>query len=99
MLENVYKACLAFELEEAGLMVEVEKQMPLVYRNIRFECGYRIDILVDKKVVLELKTVEALSDTHIAQTHTYMRLAECKTGLILNFRTKSLKDGIKRLVL
>jgi len=99
LLENVYKTCLAFEIKEAGLIVETEKQIPLVYRNIRFECGYRIDILVDKKVILELKTVEELNDIHTAQALTYMRLAGCKLGLILNFNTKSLKDGIKRLVL
>lgn len=99
LLENVYKTCLAFELKEAGLIIEAEKPIPLVYRDIRFECGYRIDLLVDKKVIIELKTVEALSDIHTAQTLTYMRLAGCKLGLIVNFHTKSLKDGIKRLVL
>jgi len=99
LLENVYKSCLALELKEAGLKVETEKSMPLIYKSIQLDCGYRIDILVNEKVIVELKTVEALSDIHTAQILTYMRLAGCKLGLLLNFNSKSLKDGIKRLVL
>lgn len=99
LLENVYKSCLALELKEVGLKVETEKSMPLIYKSIQLDCGYRIDILVNEKVIVELKTVEALSDIHTAQILTYMRLAGCKLGLLLNFNSKSLKDGIKRLVL
>ena len=99
LLEKVYQECLAFELEKKGLKVEKEKPMPLVYENIKFDCGYRIDLLVENKVVVELKVVEAFNDVHIAQTLTYMRLSECKLGLLLNFYTKSLKNGIKRLIL
>ncbi len=99
LLENVYKSCLALELKEAGLKVETEKSMPLIYKSIQLDCGYRIDILVNEKVIIELKTVEALSDIHAAQILTYMRLAGCKLGLLLNFNTKSLKDGIKRFIL
>jgi len=73
--------------------------MPLVYDELQFECGYRIDILVEGKVVIELKVVEAFNDVHIAQTLTYMRMSGCKLGLLLNFYTKSLKNGIKRLIL
>ena len=79
--------------------VETEKSMPLIYKSIQLDCGYRIDILFNEKVIVELKTVEALSDIHTAQILTYMRLAGCKLGLLLNFNSKSLKDGIKRLVL
>lgn len=99
LLERVYQECLAYELKEAGLSVEIEKPMPLVYDDLQFECGYRIDLLVENKVVVELKVVEAFNDVHIAQTLTYMRLSECKLGLLLNFHTRSLKNGIKRLIL
>jgi len=99
LLEKVYQECLAFELEQEGLKVEKEKPMPLVYEDIKFDCGYRIDLLVENKVVIELKVVETFNDVHIAQTLTYMKLSECKLGLLLNFYTKSLKDGIKRLIL
>ncbi|MDY0284730.1 MAG: GxxExxY protein [Bacteroidales bacterium] len=99
LLERVYQECLAYEIRNAGLKVELEKPLPLVYKDIKFECGYRIDLLIENKVVIELKVVEALNDVHIAQTLTYMRLSECKLGLLLNFYTKSLKYGIKRLIL
>ena len=99
LLEKVYQECLAYELVKEGLKVEVEKPMPLVYEDIKFDCGYRIDLWVERKVVIELKVVEAFNDVHIAQTLTYMRLSESKLGLLLNFYTKSLKNGIKRLIL
>ena len=99
LLENIYKTCLAYELKQAGLKVEIEKNMPFVYKEISFNCGYRIDILVENKVIVEVKNVDSFSDVHIAQTLTYMRLSGCKLGLLLNFKTKSLKNGIKRLVL
>lgn len=99
LLESTYRACLAYELEKSGLKVEREKPLPLVYEEVRLECGYRIDILVENKVVIELKTVETFNDVHIAKTLTYMKLSGCKLGLLLNFYTKSLKDGIKRLIL
>jgi GxxExxY protein len=99
LLERVYQECLAYEIRKAGLKVEVEKPLPLIYEDIKFECGYRIDLLVENKVVVELKVVESLNDVHTAQALTYMRLSECKLGLLLNFYTKSLKHGIKRLIL
>ena len=99
LLEKVYQECLAYELRNVDLKVEVEKPMPLVYEEVKFDCGYRIDLLVESKVVVELKVVEVFNDVHIAQTLTYMRLSECKLGLLLNFYTKSLKNGIKRLIL
>lgn len=99
LLEKVYQECLTFELRDIGLRVQVEKPMPLIYKEIKFECGYRIDLLVENKVVVELKVVEGFNDVHIAQTLTYMKLANCKLGLLLNFYTKSLKNGIKRLIL
>jgi GxxExxY protein len=99
LLEKVYRECLAYELKKAGLLVEQEKPMPLIYEEVKLDCGYRIDILVEKKVVIELKVVENFAEEHIAQTLTYLRLSGCRVGLLLNFYKKSLKDGIKRLIL
>ncbi len=99
LLESAYQACLVYELKRKGLKVEVEKPLPLVYKEIKLEYGYRIDILVEDKVVVELKTVDAFNDVHIAQVLTYLKLSGCKVGLLLNFYTKHLKDGIKRLIL
>jgi GxxExxY protein len=99
LLESAYQACLKYELIKQGLSVEAEKVVPLVYEEITLDCGYRIDLLVDKKVIIELKTVEKFTDVHLAQLLTYLRLANLKTGLLLNFNTKSLKNGIKRVVL
>ena len=99
LLESAYKECLFYELTKIGLKVEKEKALPLVYEEVKLDCGYRIDLLVEQKVVIELKVVEAFKDVHIAQTLTYMRLSNCKLGLLLNFYTKSLKNGIKRLIL
>ncbi len=99
LLESAYRACLVYELRKKGLRVEEEKPLPLIYEEVKLECGYRIDILVENQVVIELKTVEFFTDVHTAQVLTYLRLSGCKVGLLLNFYTKSLKEGIKRLIL
>lgn len=99
LLESSYRTCLVYELREKGFKVEEEKPLPLLYEEIKMDCGYRIDILVEDKVVVELKTVENFKDVHTAQVLTYLKLTGCKVGLLLNFYTKSLKDGIKRLIL
>jgi GxxExxY protein len=99
LLESAYQACLKYELEKEGLMVEVEKPLPLIYEEVKLECGYRIDLLVENRVIVELKTVENFTDVHIAQMLTYLKLADKKVGLLINFNTKSLKNGIKRLSL
>lgn len=99
LLESAYQACLVYELRKKGLTVEVEKPLPLIYGEVKLECGYRIDLLVENQVVVELKTVESFNDVHTAQVLTYLKLSDCKVGLLLNFYTKSLKDGIKRLIL
>ena len=99
LLESAYRTCLAYELRKAGLFVEEEKPLPLIYEEIKLECGYRIDLLVNSKVIIELKTVEAFTDVHQAQTLTYMKLSGCHLGLLINFYVKSLKDGIKRFIL
>lgn len=99
LLESAYKECLYYELVKVGFSVEKEKALPLIYEEVKLDCGYRIDLLVENKVVVEFKTVETFNDVHIAQTLTYMKLSGCKLGLLLNFYTKSLKNGIKRLIL
>ncbi len=99
LLEKVYKECLTFELEQKELFVEKEIAMPVYYENIKMDCGYRIDILVERQVVIELKVVESFTIEHVAQCLTYMKLAQCKLGLLLNFYKSSLKDGIKRLII
>ncbi|MDA3893039.1 MAG: GxxExxY protein [Salinivirgaceae bacterium] len=99
LLESAYRKCLAYELRKAGLSVEEEKPLPLIYDEIRMDCGYRLDLLVNSKVIVELKTVEAFNDVHQAQILTYMKLTDVKLGLLLNFYVKSLKNGIKRFIL
>jgi GxxExxY protein len=99
LLESAYKECLCYDLKKVGLDVQKEKSMPLFYKEIRLDIGYRIDLLVENKVIVEIKTVDSFHDIHIAQTLTYMQLSKCKLGLLLNFKTMSLKNGIKRLIL
>ena len=99
LLESAYQKCLYFELTKEGLEVEQEKALPIVYKEIKLDHGYRIDLLVENKVVIELKTVEFFTDVHTAQVLTYMKLGNYKLGLLLNFHTKLLKQGIKRFIL
>ncbi|SDC47038.1 GxxExxY protein [Pedobacter soli] len=98
LLENAYKECLFYKIDQAGFQVEKEKIMPLVFEDVKLDCGYRIDILVENKLVLELKSIEALSDVHLAQTLTYMKLGGYRFGLLMNFNVLRLKDGIRRIV-
>ena len=99
LLESSYRECLAYEITQDGLYVEKEKPMPLIYREVKLDIGYRLDLLVERKVVVEIKVVEAFNDVHLAQILTYLRLSECKVGLLLNFHVASLKNGIKRVML
>ena len=98
LLESAYQECLYYKLQKEGLRVEKEKAMPLIYEEVHLDCGYRIDLLVENKVVIELKSVEALTDVHMAQTLTYMKLGEYKLGLLMNFNVNLLKNGVKRVV-
>jgi len=98
LLESAYQECLFYKLQKEGLMVQKEKPMPLVFEEVKLECGYRIDILVENKVVLEIKSVETLNDIHLAQTLTYMKLGKYKLGLLINFNVILLKHGIKRII-
>lgn len=98
LLESAYMECLFYKLVQLGLNVEKEKTMPLIFEEVKMECGYRIDLLVEKKVVIEIKAVEALNDIHTAQVITYLKLANCKLGLLINFNVTMLKNGVKRIV-
>jgi GxxExxY protein len=97
LLESAYKECLYYKLSKSGIWVEKEKPMPLVYEEVKLDCGYRIDLLVENKVVIEIKSVEGLNDVHMAQTLTYMKLGNYKLGLLINFNVVLLKNGIKRI--
>ena len=99
LLESAYKACLAYELRKKGLRVEVEKPVPVVYEEVKLDCGYRMDLLVEDQVVVELKTVDAYIAVHFAQVLTHLKFGNKKVGLLINFNVKSLKDGIKRFAL
>ncbi|MEW6608617.1 MAG: GxxExxY protein [bacterium] len=99
LLENTYKQCLAYELSQAGINFQMEMGLPVKYKNIHISCGYRIDFLIENELILELKSVDNIVPVHEAQLLTYMRLANIKIGLLMNFNEKRLKDGIKRFVL
>ena len=96
LLESTYEACLAYELEQLGLSFERQKPLPLVYKEMRLDQGYRIDLLVEEQVIVELKVVEELAPVHEAQLLSYLKLSGCSVGLLINFDVKLLKDGIQR---
>jgi GxxExxY protein len=98
LLESAYEACLAYELAEKRLKFERQKALPVIYRGVELDCGYRMDFLVEDQVVVELKAVETLEPIHEAQLLSYLKLSKCKVGLLINFNVKVLKDGIRRLV-
>lgn len=98
LLESAYQECLFYKLRKEGLKVEKEKAMPLIYEDVKLDCGYRIDLLVENRLVIEVKSVEALNDIHLAQTLTYLKLGNYKLGLLINFNTVLLKSGIKRII-
>jgi len=98
LLESVYQECLFFELKQQGFHVEKEKPIPVIYEDIKMEVGYRMDLFVNKKVVIEIKSVRELIDLHMAQLITYLKVSNCKVGLLINFNVPSLKTGIRRVV-
>ena len=98
LLESAYQECLFYELTTKGLTVIKEKPMPIIYKDVKLDHGYRIDLLVNNKVVIEIKTVEAFTDVHTAQVLTYLKLGNYKLGLLLNFYDSTLKTGIKRVI-
>ena len=99
LLESAYKECLFYELNKLNLKVEKEKSLPLVYEMVKLDCGYRADIVLENKLIVELKSVDSLGSIHTAQTLTYLKLSKCKLALLINFNVLFLKDGIKRIIL
>lgn len=98
LLESAYESCLAYELRQRGLTVEEQIPVPVVYKGIKLECGYRLDLLVEKRIIVELKAVDALLPIHDAQLLTYLKLCKLRLGLLINFNVPILKNGIKRLL-
>ena len=98
LLESAYEECLCYELSKTGVGVERQKPLPLIYEEVKLECGYRSDIVVGNKVVVEIKSVDSLADIHMAQVLTYLKLSKCKVGLLMNFNVLKLTDGVKRVV-
>lgn len=97
LLESSYEECLFYELNKSGLLIERQKPIPLIYEEVKLDIGYRIDLLVERKLIIELKAVEMLNDVHFAQLLTYLKLSNCKLGLLINFNVSLLKNGIKRV--
>ena len=98
LLESAYKECLFYEIQKHEIFVEKEKPLPLIYEQVKLEIGYRLDLLVDNKLVIEVKAVEGLNDVHVAQTLTYLKLGNYKLGLLINFNVSLLKNGIRRII-
>lgn len=98
LLESAYRHCLYHDLAKDGITVEMERSVPIIYKDVKLDHGYRMDILVDNRIVVEIKTVEGFTDIHTAQVLTYLRLGKYKIGLLINFHTALLKNGIKRIV-
>ena len=99
LLESAYEECLVYELKQTGLDVERQKALPLVYKEVKLDAGYRVDLLVENRIIVEIKSVDSLADIHMAQILTYLKLSDCRLGLLVNFNVKHLKNGIKRVIL
>ena len=99
LLESVYEKCLAFELADRGLSVTTQKEIPVRYKNLTFDCGFRADLIVENKVLVELKSIDQLSPIHTSQVITYLKLTGLRTGLLINFNVQTLKTGLKRISL
>ena len=98
LLESAYEACLVYELREAGLKVEQQKPLPVVYRGVKLDCGYRLDLVIEDVVIIEIKAMERLMPAHTAQVLSYLKLSGHKVGLLINFHVQMLKNGIRRVV-
>jgi GxxExxY protein len=98
LLESAYEECLFYEIKKQGLNVEKQKPLPLIYEEVKLDIGYRIDVIVNNKLIIEIKSVEALNDVHFAQLLTYLKLTNCKLGLLINFNVTLIKNGVKRVV-
>ena len=98
LLESAYEECLYYELAKTGLQIQKQVALPLVYEEVKLEAGYRVDIFVEKKLIIEVKSVETLNNIHLAQVLTYLMLSGCKLGLLINLNTTLFKDGVKRII-
>lgn len=98
LLESAYEVCLAYDIAKSGLSVERQKELPVKYRNVKLDCGYRIDLIIENKVIVEIKAIDKLAPIHTAQLLSYLKLSGCRVGLLINFNVKILKDGIRRLI-
>ncbi|MBP4139532.1 GxxExxY protein [Flavobacterium geliluteum] len=98
LLENAYEECLFYELKKLGLEIEKQRPLPLFYEEVKLDIGYRLDIIVENKLILEIKSVDALNEVHFAQLLTYLKLTNCKLGLLINFNVALIKNGIRRIV-
>ncbi len=98
LLESSYEECLFYEIHKYGLYVEKQKSLPLIYEEVKLQIGYRIDLILENKLIIEVKAVDALNDIHFAQILTYLKLSHCKLGLLINFNTLLFKDGVKRVI-
>ncbi len=98
LLESSYEECLFYELKKSGVEVVKQKPLPLIYEDVKLEIGYRVDLPVENKVVIEVKSVDSLNDIHLAQVLTYLKLSNCKLGMLINFNATMIKDGIRRVV-
>jgi GxxExxY protein len=98
LLESAYEECLYYELLKTEITIEKQKGLPLIYEEVKLEIGYRADLLLENKLIVEIKSVESLNDIHLAQVLTYLKLSNCKLGLLINFNTLLFKDGIKRII-
>lgn len=98
LLESAYEECLFYEIKKASLKVDKQKALPLIYEEVRLDTGYRIDLIIENKLIIETKSVEALNDLHFAQILTYLKLSACKLGLLINFNSVLFKDGVKRVI-
>lgn len=98
LLESAYGQCLYFELNKTGVSIEKQKALPLIYDSIKLDAGYRVDFIIENKLIIEIKAIDCLADIHIAQLLTYLRLSNCKLGLLINFNVLLFKDGVKRII-
>jgi GxxExxY protein len=98
LLESAYEECLFYELNKTGLNVQKQQPLPLIYEDVKLEVGYRVDIIIENKLIVEIKAVDALNDVHLAQVLTYLKLSNCKLGMLINFNVTLVKNGIKRVI-
>lgn len=98
LLESAYEACLFYELNKYGLDIKRQQPLPLVYETVKLEAGYHVDVIVENKLIIEIKSVEALNDVHLAQMLTYLKLSGCKLGMLINFNVSLIKNGVRRVI-